>query len=106
MIALVLVEMGGIVYKLVVFGLEGVIMFIPYSWLSVCPQAIHVCGDVPVFFRLSKSQGRDCIISLTDSHTFQSGRSVSVPVGTGFELEYKRVVCEIQLGRWLSVYDA
>jgi hypothetical protein len=81
-------------------------MYIPYRWLSVSPQPVLLCGFVPVFFRLSEPGGSCCIISLPDAYTFQSGRSVSVPVGTDFELDYKGTLSEIQLGRQFVVRDA
>jgi len=81
-------------------------MLIPYIWLSERPQGVILCGGVPVYFSLSEPQGRDCHISLSKSHQFQCGSTVSVPVGTSFELEYKGVVSEIQLGRWLLMCDA
>lgn len=81
-------------------------MYIPYTWLTTRPQSIPLCGVVPVSFRLSEPGGMHCIISLTDSHTFPLGRSVSVQVGTDFELEYKGVINEIQLGRRFVVRDA
>jgi hypothetical protein len=81
-------------------------MHIPYSWLSKHPQRLLLCEGVPVYFRLATPGGSNCLISLEDSHTFESGRSLSVPVGTRFELEYKGIVDEIHLGRWLLVCDA
>jgi hypothetical protein len=81
-------------------------MLIPYPWLSDHPQKIVLCDKVPVYFNLSTSGGRDCIVTLSNSHSFEMGKSISVPVGTSFELEYKGVVNEIHLGRWLLVCDA
>ena len=65
-----------------------------------------LCGSVPVYFCLSSPGARDCHISLSKAHTFQGGNSVSVPVGTSFELEYKGVVDEIRLGRRIVICDA
>jgi hypothetical protein len=81
-------------------------MYIPYTWLSGSLQKVVVCSGIPVYFHLPSPGARDCIISLSRSHTFPSGSSVSVPVGTVFELEYKEIVSEIHLGRWLLMCDA
>lgn len=81
-------------------------MFIPYTCLSDRQQEVVLCGCVPVYFHLPMPSARDCIVSLSMLHTFTDGHSVSVPVGTTFELEYKGVVSEIHLGRWLRMCDA
>ena len=81
-------------------------MYIQYNWLSVSPQPVLLFGFIPVYFRLSEPGGSCCIISLPDAYTFQSGQSVSVPVGTDFELDYKGTLSEIQLGRRIVVRDA
>jgi hypothetical protein len=80
-------------------------MYIPYSWLSGTPQGVIVCGDIPVYFRLTEQGGRTCLITLSKSHAFQGGPVVTMPVGSVFELEYKGLVCEIQLGRRMVVCD-
>ena len=83
-------------------------MFIPYTWLSVSPQGVLVCGDIPIYFSLSERNGRDCLITLSSSHRFNDsdGGAISVPVGTAFEVEYRGTVCEIKLGRRLVLCDA
>lgn len=81
-------------------------MYIPYTWLSEDQQGVILCGSVPVYFCLTGPGARDCHISLSKAHIFQGGGSISVPVGTSFELEYKGVVSEVHLGRWLLMCDA
>jgi hypothetical protein len=81
-------------------------MLIPYTWLSERPQAVILCEGVPVYFSLSGPGSRNCLISLSRFHCFQGGRCISVPVGTSLELEYKGIVCEVHLGRWLQMCDA
>jgi hypothetical protein len=81
-------------------------MLIPYTWLSLRPQKIVLFGGVPVYFSLLIPGGHDCLVTLTGAHTFHWGCSVSVPVGTSFELEYKGMVNEIRLGRWIMMCDA
>lgn len=83
-------------------------MFIPYTWLSESRQGVIMFGDVPVYFNLPEKGGRTCLISLSDAHRFQGNQpvTVSVPVGTAFEMEYRGTICEIQLGRRLILCDA
>jgi len=81
-------------------------MYIPYTSLSSSPLTLVLFGGVRVHLDLQESGGRTCRVTLAPSHVFKHGPSVSVPVGTSFELEYNGVVSEIQLGRWVLMRDA
>ena len=81
------------------------LMLIPYTWLSESPKRLFFFGNIPVYFRLSERNGRECLLTLSDSHRFHDTRAISVPVGASFEMEYKGIVCEIQLGRRFVLCD-
>lgn len=81
-------------------------MFVPYARLSETPVCVLACGDVPVYLSLLEPGGAVCRVSVSEAGSSGVGDSVSVPVGTVFELEYRGAVSEIRIGKKFTVLDA
>ncbi len=82
-------------------------MFIPYRLLSENPVRITLADALHVKLCLAQRGGATCLVSLASAHTFdQFGPTITVPVGTAFDLEYRGKLFEIWLGRRLVICDA